>query len=136
MRIAKASRDSFSASAVDGKPVPRVIDFGLVKASSPLVAGDSPLTQCGHFMGTPGYISPEQADPSVEDIDTRSDVYSLGVVLYVLLAGSQPIDHEAVDAAAAGRVAAPTARGRASASQHPGPFGSEYIGRNRRIEGN
>ena len=77
---------------VDGKPVPRVIDFGLVKASTPLVAGDNALTQCGHFMGTPGYISPEQADPGIEDIDTRSDVYSLGVVLYVLLAGSQPID--------------------------------------------
>ena len=77
---------------VDGKPVPRIIDFGLAKATTPLVAGDIPFTQCGHFMGTPGYISPEQADPGVEDIDTRTDVYSLGVVLYVLLAGSQPID--------------------------------------------
>ncbi|HTW81980.1 MAG TPA: tetratricopeptide repeat protein [Terracidiphilus sp.] len=77
---------------VDGKPAPRIIDFGLAKATTPMVAGEGHFTQLGHFMGTPGYISPEQADPSVEDIDTRTDVYSLGVVLYVLLTGSQPID--------------------------------------------
>jgi tetratricopeptide (TPR) repeat protein len=77
---------------VDGKPVPRIIDFGLAKATGPLVAGVSLFTQFGQFMGTPGYISPEQADPAVQDIDTRTDVYSLGVVLYVLLTGSQPID--------------------------------------------
>jgi eukaryotic-like serine/threonine-protein kinase len=77
---------------VDGKPVPRIIDFGLAKATTPLMDGESQFTQLGHFMGTPGYISPEQADPAVQDIDTRTDVYSLGVVLYVLLTGSQPID--------------------------------------------
>jgi eukaryotic-like serine/threonine-protein kinase len=76
---------------VDGKPVPRIIDFGLAKATTPQVAGET-ITQMGHFMGTPGYMSPEQADPSVQDIDTRTDVYSLAVVLYVLLAGSQPFD--------------------------------------------
>ena len=77
---------------VDGKPVPRIIDFGLAKATMPPVAGESLFTHPGHFVGTPGYMSPEQADPSGQDLDTRTDVYSLGVVLYVLLAGSGPFD--------------------------------------------
>jgi len=77
---------------VDGKPVPRIIDFGLAKATTPQVEGESIFTQLGHFVGTPGYMSPEQADPNVQDIDTRTDVYSLGVVLYVLLTGLQPFE--------------------------------------------
>ncbi len=77
---------------VDGKPVPRIIDFGLAKATTSRGAGETVFTQLGHFMGTPGYMSPEQADPEVQDIDTRTDVYSLGVVLYVLLAGLQPFE--------------------------------------------
>ena len=52
---------------VDGKPVPRIIDFGLAKATTPQVAGESLFTQLGHFVGTPGYMSPEQADPNVQD---------------------------------------------------------------------
>jgi serine/threonine protein kinase len=77
---------------LDGKPVPRIIDFGLAKAITPQLGAGTIFTQIGSLVGTPGYMSPEQADPSVPDIDTRTDVYSLGVVLYVLLTGLQPID--------------------------------------------
>jgi serine/threonine protein kinase/tetratricopeptide (TPR) repeat protein len=80
---------------VDGKPVPRIIDFGLAKATTPHVDGETFFTRAGHFIGTPEYMSPEQADPNVQDVDTRADVYSLGAVLYVLLAGAQPFDTKA-----------------------------------------
>jgi serine/threonine protein kinase len=77
---------------VDGKPVPRIIDFGLAKASAPQPAGETVFTQFGRFLGTPGYMSPEQLAPGVHDVDTRADVYSLGVVLYVLLTGLKPFE--------------------------------------------
>ncbi|MGB8096955.1 MAG: tetratricopeptide repeat protein [Terracidiphilus sp.] len=75
---------------VDGKPMPRIIDFGLAKVATPQLTDQSLFTHRGLFVGTPGYMSPEQADPNILDIDTRTDVYSMGVVLYVLLAGSTP----------------------------------------------
>ena len=79
-------------SEVDGKPVARIIDFGMAKAISQPLTDASLFTQVGAVIGTLGYMSPEQADSGSEDIDTRTDVYSLGVVLYELLVGALPHD--------------------------------------------
>ena len=77
---------------VDGRPAPRIIDFGVAKATSQPVDAATMVTQLGAPIGTIGYMSPEQAGSGGEDIDTRSDVYSLGVVLYELLVGALPLD--------------------------------------------
>ena len=78
----------------DGVPVPKVIDFGVAKATQARLTDKTLFTQFEQMIGTPLYMSPEQAEMSGLDIDTRSDIYSLGVLLYELLTGRTPFDPE------------------------------------------
>jgi eukaryotic-like serine/threonine-protein kinase len=78
----------------DGVPVPKVIDFGIAKAVQEPLTDKTLFTMYGHFVGTPAYMSPEQAEMSGMDVDTRSDIYSLGVLLYELLTGKTPFDQK------------------------------------------
>jgi serine/threonine protein kinase len=77
---------------IDGRPVPKVIDFGVAKAIGGKLTDESLSTQFGAVIGTLEYMSPEQAGFSGADVDTRADIYSLGVILYELLTGLRPID--------------------------------------------
>jgi len=76
----------------DGKPVPKVIDFGIAKATAQRLTERTMFTQFGSIVGTLEYMSPEQAEMSALGVDTRSDIYSLGVLLYELLTGTTPLD--------------------------------------------
>ena len=78
----------------DGLPVPKVIDFGIAKATAGRLTDQTLFTAAEQFVGTPAYMSPEQAEISGLDIDTRSDIYSLGVLLYELLTGRTPFDSQ------------------------------------------
>ncbi len=84
----------------DGRPVPKVIDFGVAKAISQRLTERTMFTALGQIVGTVEYMSPEQAQRNQLDVDTRSDVYSLGVVLYELLTGDTPFDKERLRSAA------------------------------------
>lgn len=81
-------------TSVDGKPLPKVIDFGIAKATNQRLTERTLFTRHGEFIGTPAYMSPEQASRSAAEVDTRSDVYSLGALLYELLTDTPPFDAE------------------------------------------
>ncbi len=85
---------------VDARPTPKIIDFGVAKATAGKLTDESMSTQFGAVLGTLEYMSPEQAGFSSEDIDTRADIYSLGVILYELLTGLRPIDSKRLKKAA------------------------------------
>jgi len=84
----------------DDRPVPKVIDFGVAKAAGQALTDKTLMTGFGALVGTPEYMSPEQASLNNLDIDTRSDVYSLGVLLYELLTGTTPVDKKSLGKAA------------------------------------
>jgi serine/threonine protein kinase/Tfp pilus assembly protein PilF len=84
---------------VDDEAIPKIIDFGVAKATSQPLTERTMFTHLGQMIGTPEYMSPEQADMSSEDIDTRTDIYSLGVILYELLAGELPFGADELRAA-------------------------------------
>lgn len=81
---------------IDGSPEPKIIDFGIAKATSTTLTDSTLHTRIGQVIGTPQYMSPEQAGVTGLDVDTRTDIYSLGVVLYELLVGAVPLDLQAI----------------------------------------
>ncbi len=88
----------------DGKPVPKVIDFGIAKATDHRLTEKTLFTEYHQLIGTPAYMSPEQAEMSGLDVDTRTDIYSLGVLLYELLTGTTPFDPNSLREAAYGEI--------------------------------
>ena len=100
----------------DGKPHAKVIDFGIAKATASKLTEKTLFTQHRQLIGTPQYMSPEQAEGSL-DIDTRTDVYSLGVLLYELLTGTTPFDQPEPANGDHRRYPAHHPRGRTSPSQ-------------------
>jgi WD40 repeat protein len=83
----------------DGVPIPKVIDFGIAKATQGRLTDKTLFTAFAQFVGTPAYMSPEQAEMTASGVDTRSDIYSLGVLLYELLTGKTPFETQALLAA-------------------------------------
>ena len=102
----------------DGKPVPKVIDFGVAKATGPRLTDQTLYTEFGAIVGTLEYMSPEQAELNQLDIDTRSDIYSLGVLLYELLTGTTPLDRKRLKAGGDSGTAARDPRGGVAPAKH------------------
>jgi serine/threonine protein kinase/formylglycine-generating enzyme required for sulfatase activity len=88
----------------DDRPIVKVIDFGVAKATQHRLTEQTVFTEHGQLIGTPGYMSPEQAEMTALDIDTRTDIYSLGVLLYELLVGMRPFDDDLLQRAAIGEI--------------------------------
>ena len=109
----------------DETPVPKVIDFGVAKAIQHRLTDQTVFTRFQHLIGTPIYMSPEQATISGLDIDTRSDIYSLGVMLYELLTGVTPLDSQKLKQAAEDELRRPDSRTRADSAFHT----YQYAGR-------
>ena len=112
----------------DGVPVPKVIDFGVAKATGQQLTEKTLYTGFAQMIGTPLYMSPEQAELSGLDVDTRSDIYSLGVLLYELLTGTTPFDQERLQQGGLRRDAADHPRGGAAEAEHA----AEHAGRDAR----
>ena len=104
-------------SVQDSRPLPKVIDFGVAKAVSQRLTEKTLFTQLGVMIGTPGYMSPEQAEVTGLDVDTRTDVYSLGVLAYELLVGELPFDAKRLRQAALAGAAADHPGGGAAEAQ-------------------
>ena len=105
-------------TVIDGVAVPKVIDFGIAKATGQALTDKTLFTGFAQLVGTPLYMSPEQAQLSGVDVDTRSDIYSLGVLLYELLTRTTPFDGETLRNAAFDEVRPDHPRGRAAAPEH------------------
>ena len=103
----------------DGKPVPKVIDFGVAKALGQQLTERTLVTGFGSIVGTLEYMSPEQAEFNAMDVDTRADIYSLGVLLYELLTGTTPLFQRAAQAGGHHGGIAADSRGGAAKAQHP-----------------
>ena len=112
-------------TVIDGAAVPKVIDFGVAKATGASLTERTLYTGFHQFVGTPLYMSPEQADLAGMDVDTRSDIYSLGVLLYELLTGTTPFDQETFRTGRLRRDAADHPRGGAAEAEHA----AEHAGR-------
>ena len=115
---ATSSRRTCWSTLYDGKPVPKVIDFGVAKATGQQLTEQTLFTEFGAMVGTLEYMSPEQAELNQLDIDTRSDIYSLGVLLYELLTGTTPLDAQAAASRRRCGDAADDPRGGAAEAEH------------------